>query len=118
MDWIVEIHYKFKLLPETLFITVNIVDRYLCVREVRKRNFQLVGVAAMLIATKYEEIYAPEIKDFVYVADYTYTANDILKCEADILMALDFNVTTPSPLAFLDFFIKFTGADTLNEHVS
>ena len=55
----------------------------------------------MLISTKYEEIYAPEIKDFVYVSDYAYTANEVLECEADILMTLDFNVTTPSPLAFL-----------------
>ena len=72
----------------------------------------------MLISTKYEEIYAPEIKDFVYVSDYAYTANEVLECEADILMTLDFNVTTPSPLAFLDFYLKFTSADVLSENIT
>lgn len=59
---------KFKLLPETLFITVNIVDRYLSEVSVEKDLIQLVGVAALLIASKYEEIYPPNVKDFIYVS--------------------------------------------------
>ena len=59
---------------------------------------QLVGVAALLIATKYEEIYAPEVKDFVYISDNSYTSSDILDMEFKILLKLDFNVTCPSPL--------------------
>jgi hypothetical protein len=29
VDWLIEVHYKFKLLPETLFLTINLIDRYL-----------------------------------------------------------------------------------------
>lgn len=59
IDWIINIHMKFRLLPETLFITVNIIDRYLSHKFVSKEELQLLGIAAMLISTKYEEIYPP-----------------------------------------------------------
>ncbi len=78
VDWLVEVHAKFKLLPETLFLTVNIIDRYCEVKQVQRGNYQLVGVTAMLIASKYEEIYAPEIRDFVYITDKAYTKEQIL----------------------------------------
>ena len=73
VDWIIEVHLKFKLLPETLFITVNLIDRYLSMINIKRNNLQLVGVTAMFIASKYEEIYAPEVKDFVYITDYAYS---------------------------------------------
>ena len=63
VDWLVEVHLKFKLMPETLFLTVNLIDRYLAVVPVTRRNLQLVGVTAMLLASKYEEIWAPEVRD-------------------------------------------------------
>jgi len=69
VDWLVEVHVKFKLLPETLFLTVNLIDRYLEAKKVLRQKLQLVGVTSMLIASKYEEIYAPEVKDFVYITD-------------------------------------------------
>jgi len=62
VDWLVEVHLKFKLMPETLFLTVNLIDRYLAVVPVTRRNLQLVGVTAMLLASKYEEIWAPEVR--------------------------------------------------------
>jgi G2/mitotic-specific cyclin-B, other len=61
IDWLVEVHLKFKLVPETLYLTVNLIDRYLERVEVMRDKLQLVGVTAMLIASKYEEIYAPEV---------------------------------------------------------
>lgn len=64
MDWLIEVHRKFELMPETLYLTVNIVDRYLSMKVVRKRELQLVGISAMLIASKYEEIWAPEVLAF------------------------------------------------------
>jgi cyclin B len=78
IDWLVEVHLKFKLFPDTLYITVNIIDRYLSLKPVTRSNLQLVGVTAMLIASKYEEIYAPEIRDFVYISDKAYTKEQIL----------------------------------------
>lgn len=65
IDWIVEVHKKFKLLPETLFMTVNIIDRFLELATCTREKLQLVGISALFIAAKYEEIYPPPLKDFV-----------------------------------------------------
>jgi hypothetical protein len=70
--WLVEVHLKFKLLPETLYIAVNIIDRYLEHRFVSRLDYQLLGITAMLIACKYEERYPPDIADFVHITDNTY----------------------------------------------
>jgi len=56
-----QVHLKFELMPETLFLTINLIDRYLCQQQVPRRLLQLVGVTAMLVAAKYEEIWAPEV---------------------------------------------------------
>ena len=63
---------------------------------------QLVGVCAMFIACKYEEIYAPEIKNFVYITDRAYTKEDILRMEGKIISALEFNFTVVSVLRFYE----------------
>ena len=60
----------------------------------------------MLIASKYEEIYAPEVRDFVYITDKAYSKEEILKMEATILSILDFNICTPSSYRFLERFAK------------
>ena len=77
VDWLVEVHLKFKLVPETLYLTVNLIDRYLERREVTRPKLQLVGVTALLIASKYEEIYPPELRDLVYICDRAYTRNEV-----------------------------------------
>ena len=66
-----------------------------------KSKLQLVGVTSMLLASKYEEMYAPEINDFVYITDNAYTKSDIRKMECLILKKLDFNLGRPLPLHFL-----------------
>lgn len=92
VDWIISVHAKFKLLPETLYLTINIIDRYFGMFNVQKSDVQLVGVAALLITTKYEEIYPPTVKDFIYLTDNTYTRAQILKMEMNILFNLQFEV--------------------------
>jgi hypothetical protein len=78
IDWLVEVHLKLKLFPETLYLTINIIDRYLAKAEVKRAKLQLVGVTALLIASKYEEIYPPELKkDFVYICDNAYTEHEV-----------------------------------------
>ena len=106
IDWLVDVHLKFKLQPETLFLTVNIIDRFLEVQPVVRRKLQLVGVTAMLIASKYEEIYAPVCRDFVYISDKAYSEDEILKMEAVILNKLNFNLTVPSAHCFLQRALK------------
>jgi len=100
-DWLVQVHLRFHLLQETLYLTVAIIDRFLQIQTVARSKLQLVGVTAMLIASKYEEMYAPEIADFVYITDNAYTKADIRRTECIILGALDFNLGRPLPLHFL-----------------
>lgn len=77
VDWLIEVHLKFKLVPETLYLTVNLIDRYLERAEVSRAKLQLVGVASLLVASKYEEIYPPELRDLVYICDRAYTRQDV-----------------------------------------
>lgn len=81
IDWLIEVHLKFKLLPETLFLTINLIDRYLEKQIIPRTKLQLIGVTSMLISSKYEEIYAPEVRDFVYITDKAYTKEEILAME-------------------------------------
>lgn len=113
LDWLVEVHLKFKLLPETFFLTINLIDRYLEKRTIQRTKLQLVGITAMLIACKYEEIYAPEVKDFVFITDKAYTNKEVLEMEFDILKALQFNVTMPSSLRFSELYNYFIKLNSL-----
>lgn len=92
IDWLIEVHLKFKLVPESLYLTVNLIDRYLEKAQVNRARLQLVGVTCMLIACKYEEIYPPIVKDFVYITDNAYSKEEILDMERQVLTALDFNI--------------------------
>ena len=92
IDWLIGIHAKFKLLPETLYLTVNIIDRYFSMFQVKKSEVQLVGITALLITTKYEEIYPPTVKDFIYLTDNTFTRQQILTMEFKILFSLEFDM--------------------------
>ena len=111
IDWIVDVHLKFKLRPETLFLTVNLIDRYLEKVTILRSKLQLVGVSSMLIACKYEEIYAPEIKDFVYITDKAYSKEEILQMEGNILSVLEFNLTFNSSLNFLERYANLLHLD-------
>lgn len=102
IDWLIEVHLRFKLKEETLFLTVNIVDRYLSVSTVIRSNLQLLGVAALQIGCKYEEIYTPNIKDFVYITDNAYTKEQIFTMEKEILNKLNFDIVIPSSLKFYE----------------
>ncbi|KAM8816596.1 G2/mitotic-specific cyclin-B1 [Rhynchonycteris naso] len=101
IDWLVQVQMKFRLLQETMYMTVSIIDRFMQNYPVPKKMLQLVGVTAMFIASKYEEMYPPEIGDFAFVTDNTYTKLQIRQMEMKILRALNFGVGRPLPLHFL-----------------
>eukprot|EP00483_Globobulimina_turgida_P009254 UN09273 len=65
VDWLVEVHRKFKLLPSTYFLAVNLLDRFLSKQQLHRRKLQLCGCTCLWIASKYQEIYAPENDDFI-----------------------------------------------------
>jgi hypothetical protein len=93
IDWLIEVHLKFKLRHETLFLTVNILDRFLAVQKVARQRLQLVGVTSLMIAAKYEEIYPPEVRDYVYICDNAYSREQIVQMEQLILSKLNFRLT-------------------------
>ncbi len=101
VDWLAEVHLRFKLRPETLYLTVNLIDRYLEKAVVSRKKLQLVGVAAMLVACKYEEIYAPEVKDFAYITDNSFNREEIMDMEYRMLKTLGFDLNAPSSYRFL-----------------
>lgn len=110
VDWLIEVHMKFRLEQETLYLCINILDRYLSRVRVERKELQLVGVTALLLASKYEEIYPPEVKDCVYITDRAYTRQDILDMEATILTELQFNLTVPNAYPFLQRFLFIVNA--------
>ncbi|XP_037389148.1 G2/mitotic-specific cyclin-B1 [Pygocentrus nattereri] len=101
IDWLVQVQIKFRLLQETMYMTVAIIDRFLQDHPVPKKQLQLVGVTAMFIASKYEEMYPPEIADFAFVTDRAYTTAQIREMEMKILRVLQFSFGRPLPLQFL-----------------
>lgn len=101
IDWLCQVHHRFHLLQETLYLTVAIIDRFLQENPVSRNKLQLVGVTSMLIASKYEEMYAPEVADFIYITDNAYNKKEILEMEQLILKTLNFSFGRPLCLHFL-----------------
>lgn len=113
VDWLIKVHLKFKLLPETLYLTINIIDRYLSLEVVSRKLLQLVGVTAMHIAWKYEEIYPPEASDFVYITDNAYSKTDLLETEFKILKTLEFQLTFISCFRYLERLSSQTNCENI-----
>lgn len=93
VDWLLQVHLRYHMLPETLWIAVNIVDRFLTKRVVSLVKLQLVGVTAMFIAAKYEEILAPSVEEFVFMTENVYPREEILKGERIMLQTLEFRIS-------------------------
>jgi cyclin A len=77
VDWLVEVAEEYKLASETLYLTINYIDRYLGLKQVPRCKLQLIGVVCMLIASKFEEVYAPAVDEFAYISDHTYTKEEV-----------------------------------------
>ena len=101
VDWLIEVHTRFRLLPETLFLAVNIVDRFLSAKVVPLDKLQLVGITAMFIASKYEEVLSPHVGNFVHVADDGFTVDEVLSAERYTLTTLKYDLSYPNPMNFL-----------------
>lgn len=104
VDWIVEVCEEYRLNTETLYLAVSYVDRFLSLMSVVRSKLQLVGTSAMFIAAKLEEIYPPDVADFVYITDDTYNKKQVLRMEQLILRALSFDMSAPTPHVFLNLF--------------
>ncbi|KAF3330700.1 G2/mitotic-specific cyclin S13-7-like isoform X2 [Carex littledalei] len=115
VDWITDVHLRYNLLPETLYLTIYIIDRYLSLDGVKR--LQLVGMCALLIACKYEELRAPRVSDLIYIAFNKYTREEILGMEKTILNKLEWYLTVPTTYMFLVRFVKVAKADQELEHM-
>ncbi|TRM64774.1 cyclin-like protein [Schizophyllum amplum] len=93
IDWLLQVHLRYHLMPETLWIATNLIDRFLSKRVVSMVKLQLVGITAMFIAAKYEEILAPSVDEFVFMTEKGYKKEEILKGERIVLQTLDFKVS-------------------------
>lgn len=113
IDWLVEVQERYKLRYLTLHLTVGIIDRYLSLRDVKRRQLQLLGVTAMFIAAKYEEIDPPKADEFAHVTDSTYRKDEILNMEIAVLTALDCKVSKVTPGHFLEDFQRLYGCDAV-----
>ncbi|KAJ8073889.1 G2/mitotic-specific cyclin [Marasmius tenuissimus] len=100
-DWLIELQERFRLLPETLFLCLNIIDRFLSARVVSLARLQLVGVTCMFIAAKVEEIICPSAQEFLAQTEASYTLTDVFNAEKYVLKTLDWNVNFANPVHFL-----------------
>ena len=107
IDWLIEVHFRFRLKPQTLFLTVNIIDSFLSIKLIHRAKLQLLGIASLLIACKCEEIYYPPVKDFVDITDKAYSKEELINMEFLVLEILNFNILNPTPCDFYDIISKF-----------
>ncbi|KAI5058877.1 hypothetical protein GOP47_0027047 [Adiantum capillus-veneris] len=106
VDWLVEVAEEYKLVPDTLYLTVAYIDRFLSGNIVNRQRLQLLGISCMLIASKYEEICAPFVDEFCYITDNTYCRDEVLEMEKRVLNYLQFELTGPTTKTFLRRFIR------------
>lgn len=111
VDWLIEVHGKFRLLPETIFLAVNIMDRLLSIRTVSLSKFQLVGTVSLFLAAKYEEVICPSVNSFLYMTEGSYTDEEFLSAERYVLKQIEFNLSYPNPINFLRRISKADGYD-------
>lgn len=101
IDWLVEVHEKFQCYPETLFLTINLMDRFLSKNKVTLSKLQLLAVTSLFIAAKFEEVNLPKLSDYAYITDGAASKNDIKNAEMFMLTSLEFNIGWPNPMNFL-----------------
>ncbi|CAI2375369.1 unnamed protein product [Moneuplotes crassus] len=109
VDWMIELHLNLELAPETLYLAVNLIDRYLEKVKIKKDKVELVCITAMHIACKYEEVEDPPIQDYVDITEGCYSREEIINMERIMLIILGFNITVISPYNFIQIFAKLSG---------
>jgi cyclin B len=111
IDWLVLVCTKSKLSPDAFYLCVNIMDRYLSEKKATKRNLQLIGTAALFIASKYEDIYHVPVDDLVYLCDRAYSVEQVYHMEEKILKVLNYQISIPTTYKFLLRFLNAGHAD-------
>ncbi|CAL9162831.1 unnamed protein product [Musa hybrid cultivar] len=110
-DRLIDEFHCYELIPETLYLTFYIVDQYLSREEVMETDLMLVGVGAMLIASKYEDPLPLGIEDCIDITHGAFSKEQILSKEKAILETLEWNITVPTQYVFLAYFLKAAMSD-------
>lgn len=101
LNWLVDVHMKYKLQPETLFLTVQILDKYLSMSPTSRGHLQLAGITALWIASKYSETYqVPKINNLVFICDSTYSKEEILNMEMRMIEVTEFNLLVQTEIDY------------------
>ncbi|KAJ0985619.1 hypothetical protein J5N97_003975 [Dioscorea zingiberensis] len=112
IDWLVEVSDEYRLVPDTLYLTVYLIDRFLSKNYIERQRLQLLGITCMLIASKYEEICAPRVEEFCFITDNTYTKGEVLKMETTVLNYQGFHLSVPTTKTFLRRFLRAAQASS------
>ncbi|XP_057949034.1 putative cyclin-B3-1 isoform X2 [Malania oleifera] len=118
INWLIEVHFKFDLMPETLYLTVTLLDQYLSLVAIKKNEMQLVGLTALLLASKYEDFWHPRVRDLISISAESYTRDHVLGMEKLMLNKLKFRLNSPTPYVFMSRFLKAAQSDTKFEHLA
>lgn len=118
IDWLIEVHMKYRLCQETLHLAVNLIDRYLASTSVMRKRLQLVGVTAMFIASKFEDVKPPELHEMVYITDNAYKKEDVLLMECTMLTTLGFKVAVSTGAHFFEALQKANACDSMHRDLA
>jgi len=120
LDFLIEAHASFGLLPETLFLTINILDRYCSKRVVYRKHYQLVGCTALLIASKYGEPgkKVPRIKELANMCCSLYEEDMFTQMERHVMVTLDWVIGPPTVDAFLQVALDDEACDPEVAHMA
>ncbi|KAG9447590.1 hypothetical protein H6P81_013718 [Aristolochia fimbriata] len=118
INWLIEVHLKFELMEETMFLMVQLVDRFLSEFAIRKDEMQLLGITALLLASKYEDYWHPKISDLISISFDLYTRDEVLAMEKLMLKKLKFRLNLPTPYVFMLRFLKAGQSDKKLKHLA
>ncbi|XP_044485484.1 cyclin-A2-4-like isoform X2 [Mangifera indica] len=103
---VAEVSEEYKLMPDTLYMTVYLIDWFLSQNYIQRQKLQLLGITCMLISSKYEEICAPRVEEFCFSTDNTYTREEVLKMEIHVLKHVGFQLSAPTAKTFIRRFLR------------
>ncbi|ONI11858.1 hypothetical protein PRUPE_4G130400 [Prunus persica] len=118
VNWLIEVHFKFELMQETLYLMVTLLDQYLSQVTIKKDEMQLVGLTALLLASKYEDFWHPRVKELISISAESYTRDQVLRMEKLMLKKLKFRLNAPTPYVFMLRFLKAAQSEPKLEHLA
>ncbi|CAN1155625.1 Putative cyclin-B3-1 [Linum perenne] len=117
INWLIEVHSKFQLMQETLYLMITLLDQYLSQVQIKKNELQLVGLTALLLASKYEDFWHPRIKDLISISAEVCTQVQMLEMEKIVLRKLKFRLNFPTTYVFTLRFLKAAQSESKLQHM-